>query len=174
MIDAFVCGSDVFGDDRLHRARRAWANCSSESVRRSPDDDRMLGDDVGLAERRAARLGRRRSSTVVPPTTSAGIEGQVRLAGQLLAERVEDPGRLEDRPVADVRAEDLRRVRRLAVDRQRPGRRPSAADDRVFGSPAPSSNPIATSAPFAAATSAARASVLRLAGRPPRRRSSRP
>ena len=58
------------------------------------------------------------------------IERQVRLPGQRLPERVEDAGSLEDGAVADVGAEDLRRVRRLAGDRQRPRRRPAAADDR--------------------------------------------
>ena len=57
----------------------------------------------------------------------------MRLARQRLAKGVEDPGGLEDRPVADIRAEDLRRVRGLTGDRQRPGRRPSAADDRASG-----------------------------------------
>ncbi len=58
-----------------------------------------------------------------------GIEGQVRLPRQRLAKDVEDAGGLEDRAVADVGAEDLRRVGGLPGDRQRPGRRAAAADD---------------------------------------------
>ena len=58
------------------------------------------------------------------------VERQVRLPGQLLAERVEDARRLEDRAGADVVPEDLRRVRRLAGDRQRPRRRAAPSDDR--------------------------------------------
>ena len=52
--------------------------------------------------------------------------------GQSDAERVEDAGRLEDRPVTDIGPEDLRRMRRLARDRQRPCRRAAAPNDRRF------------------------------------------
>ncbi len=50
--------------------------------------------------------------------------------GQSDAERVEDARRLEDRTVADVGPEDLRRVRRLAGDGQRPRRRAAASNHR--------------------------------------------
>ena len=92
----------------------------------------MLRDDVVLAERRAARLGHVELGRCTADDEGR-VEGQVRLARQRLAKDVEDPGGFEDRPVADVRAEDLRRVRGLAGNRQRPGRRPSAADDRASG-----------------------------------------
>ena len=90
--------------------------------------DRAFGNDVVLAERRSARLHRVELG-LRAPDHERGIERQVRLPGQRLAKGVEDSRGLEDRAVADVGAEDLRRVRRLAGDRQGPGRRPATADD---------------------------------------------
>ena len=66
----------------------------------------------------------------MPPTTSAGLNVRCGSTRQRLAKGVEDAGGLEDRAVADVRPEDLRRVRRLPGHGERPGRGPAAADDR--------------------------------------------
>ena len=70
-------------------------------------DDDACRNDVGLAERRPARLsgvhlnGR-------PADYRGRVERQVRPAGEPFAKRIEDARRFEDRAVAERLAEDLR------------------------------------------------------------------
>ena len=92
-------------------------------------DDGPFGDDVVLAEGRAAGL-RDVEIDFRAADHQRRVEREVRLPGQRDAERLEDARRLEDRAVADVGPEDLRRVRRLARDRQRPCRRAAAPNHR--------------------------------------------
>ena len=115
------------GHDAFHALARLRELLDGQSPQVARDDG-TLGDDVVLAERRAARLHRVEVG-LRATDHERGIERQVRLASQRLAKGVEDPRGLENRAVADIGAEDLRRVGRLAGDREGPGRGSATSDD---------------------------------------------
>ena len=138
---------------------RACCSCSFDSVRRSPIAMARRGDDVGLARRRAAaqHLVELRGRAA---EHQARVEGQVRFAGELAAETVEDARELVVGAIAELLPEDLRRVAGLPCDLQLPGRGAAAGRHREARvARAVLEARARTARPCAASTSAARAAA---------------